>query len=156
MRIFGNILWHVPFLGFLSALGAVLIGGVLVITVVAAPIGMGLLELSKFLLAPFTQAMVSKQDLIASKNQLWGHWEWIVRVIYFPIGLLFAGLIILQVVVSAITIIGIPVAIVSAKSLATFFNPVNKKCVSIAVASELARKKAQTEMENYAYQPTLN
>lgn len=156
MRIFGNILWHFPFLGFLSALGTFLIGGLLVITVVAAPIGMGLIELSKFFLAPFSNEMVSKSDLVADRNALWGHYRWFVRVIYFPIGLLLACLIVLQVAASAITIIGIPVAIVSAKSLATFFNPVNKKCVSIGVASALERKKAQREMEKYAYQPAVD
>jgi len=43
MRTLGNILWHVPFLGFLSALGTFIIGGLLTITVVGAPIGLGLL-----------------------------------------------------------------------------------------------------------------
>jgi len=31
MRTIGNILWHIPFLGFLTALGTFLIGGLFVI-----------------------------------------------------------------------------------------------------------------------------
>ena len=67
MRTLGNILWHVPFLGFLSALGTFLIGGLLVITVIGAPLGLGLIQLSKFLLTPFSSAMISKKDLKADQ-----------------------------------------------------------------------------------------
>ena len=49
MKTLGNILWHVPFLGFLTALGTFLVGGLLVITVIGAPLGLGLIQLSKFL-----------------------------------------------------------------------------------------------------------
>ena len=41
-----------------------------------------------------------------------------------------------------ISIVGIPVALVIAKSLGTLLNPVNKVCVSAAVAEELERRKA--------------
>lgn len=65
MRTLANILWHVPFMGFLNALGTFLIGGLFVITLVGAPIGLGLIQLSRFLLTPFSSAMVSKRDLQA-------------------------------------------------------------------------------------------
>jgi len=61
MRTLGNILWHVPFLGFLTALVTFLFGGLLVIPVIGAPIGLGLIQFSKFLLAPFSFAMISKK-----------------------------------------------------------------------------------------------
>ena len=44
MKTLGNILWHIPFLEFLSALGAFLLGGLLVITVIGAPIGINLIQ----------------------------------------------------------------------------------------------------------------
>ena len=37
--------------------------------------------------------------------------------------------------------------IVIAKSIGTYFNPVNKKCVSQAVADELERRKAQAQID---------
>jgi len=49
-----------------------------------------------------------------------------------------------------ITIVGIPVAIVLAKSLGTYYNPVNKVCVSIAVAEEVASRKAKEHVDNHS------
>ncbi len=66
MRTLGNILWHVPFLGFLSALATFLLGGLLVITIIGAPIGLGLIQLSEFLLTPFSKSMIDKEDLKGS------------------------------------------------------------------------------------------
>jgi uncharacterized membrane protein YccF (DUF307 family) len=53
MRTFGNIIWHFPFLGFLTAASTFLLGLLFLVTVVGAPIGLGLMELGKFFLAPF-------------------------------------------------------------------------------------------------------
>lgn len=146
MKTLGNILWHIPFMGFISAIFVYLFGLVLAATVVAAPIGLGLMELGKFLFSPFGHAMVSKDDLNIEQNQKWKMYSTIVRVIYFPFGLLFAILAIFQVVFLFFTIVGIPVAIVVAKSLGTYLNPVNKKCVHSAVADELERRVAQAEV----------
>lgn len=131
MRTLGNILWHIPFLGFLTALSTFLLGGLLVITIVAAPIGLGLIELSKFYIAPFSSEMVPKSSLNSSGNSLWKAYSFIVRIIYFPIGLLLAISTLIQIVGLFISILGIPVAIVLAKSLATYFNPVGKVCVEV-------------------------
>jgi uncharacterized membrane protein YccF (DUF307 family) len=48
----------------------------------------------------------------------------------------------LQAAAMFITVIGIPVALVLAKSLGTYLNPVNKICVQRAVVDELERRKA--------------
>lgn len=143
MRTLANILWHIPFLGFLSALTTFLIGGLLVLTVVAAPIGLGLIQLSKFLLTPFSSEMVNKKDVKEGQNKLWLAFAFIVRIIYFPIGLVLTIATAIQIVGLFISIIGIPVAIVLAKSLGTYFNPVNKISVPRAVAGELAMRKAK-------------
>lgn len=63
MRALGNVLWHIPFLGFLTALVVLLLGLVLTASIVAAPIGLGLIQYAKFLFWPFGNAMVSKSDL---------------------------------------------------------------------------------------------
>lgn len=146
MRTLGNILWHFPFFGFVNAIIVYLVGIILTATVIASPIGLGLMEYGKFLFAPFGRAMVSKSDLKIEQNQGWKTYSTIIMVLYFPFGLLFALVAVLQVVALCITIIGIPVALVIAKSLGTYLNPVNKKCVHSAVAEELERRLGQAEV----------
>ena len=147
MKSLGNILWHFPFLGFVNALFTFLLGGLLVITVVGAPIGLGLIQLSKFLMAPFSHAMIDKKELNEDQNALWKSFGFIIRIVYFPFGLFLAVVTIFEIAGLFISIVGIPVAMVLAKSLSTFFNPVNKKCVPVAVADELTKRKAQEQVE---------
>ena len=149
MRTLGNILWHVPFLGFLSALFVFLIGGLFVITVIGAPIGLGLIQLSKFLLSPFSSAMINKKELNSEQNKLWQSFSIIVRILYFPFGLILAIITLFQIVALFITIVGIPVALVLAKALGTYFNPVNKICVPKAVQNELEKRKAEEQVSKY-------
>lgn len=149
MKTLGNILWHFPFLGFISATIVYLFGLLFTATVIAAPVGLGLMEFGKFLFAPFGHAMVSKSDLKIEQNKAWKTYSTIVMILYFPLGLFFAIVGILQVIGLCISIVGIPVALVIAKSLGTYLNPVNKKCVSSAVAAELERRKGQAEVEKY-------
>jgi uncharacterized membrane protein YccF (DUF307 family) len=149
MRTLGNILWHIPFLGFLTAFGTFIVGGLFVITIIGAPIGLGLIQLSKFLLTPFSSAMVSKKDLNAVQNKYWQTFSLIVRILYFPFGLILATAAIFQIAALFITIVGIPVALVLAKSLGTFFNPVNKTCVPRAVKDEMERRKATAQVDQH-------
>ena len=124
-------------------------GLLLTITVVGAPIGLGLMEFAKFLLAPFGNAMVSKSELNSEQHRLWKAYGTIVMILYFPFGLILAVAAIFQIVALFFTIVGIPVAMVIAKSLGTYLNPVNKKCVSQAVLQELERRKAQSEVNKH-------
>ena len=149
MKTLGNILWHFPFFGFVSAIYVYVFGLLLTITVVAAPIGLGLMELGKFLFWPFGNAMVSKSDLNVEQNKAWKAYATIVMIIYFPFGLFFCLVGVFQVVGLFISIIGIPAALVVAKSLGTYLNPVNKKCVASAVVEELDRRKAQQEVDKH-------
>ena len=149
MRTFGNILWHFPFFGFVSAISVYLLGLVLTATVIAAPIGLGLMELGKFLFVPFGHAMVSKSALNIEQNKAWKTYSTIVMILYLPFGLVLSLLAVFHIGVLFISIIGIPAGIVIAKSLGTYFNPVNKKCVRQAVADELEKKKAQAEISKY-------
>jgi len=149
MKTLGNIIWHIPFLGFVNALVVALAGLFWTITFVGAPIGVGLLEYSKFLLWPFGNSMVSKSDLKIEQNTLWKAYSTIIMVIYFPFGLILCCVAIFQIVALFVTIVGIPPAIVIAKSLGTYLNPVNKKCVDSAVSDELEKRKSQKEVEKY-------
>lgn len=149
MKLLGNILWHFPFFGFLTALFTWLFGGLLVITVVGAPIGLGLIQLSKFLLAPFSRSMIDKKELNAEQNKLWKSFGFIIRILYIPFGLALAILTIFQIAGLFISLIGIPMAIILAKSLSTYFNPVNKQCVPQSVKDELERRKAKEEVDKH-------
>jgi uncharacterized membrane protein YccF (DUF307 family) len=149
MRTLGNILWHFPFFGFLSAFVVYAIGLLLTATVAAAPVGLGLMEFGKFLFAPFSHAMVSKNDLNVEQNEAWRTYSTIVMILYLPIGILLAAVAVLQVAFLFVTIVGIPVALVVAKSLGTYINPVNKKCVPQAVADELERRAAQAAVTTH-------
>jgi len=117
------------------------------VTVIAAPIGLGLMEYGKFLFSPFGHAMVSKTDLNVEQNKAWKTYSTIVMILYFPLGLILCVLAIFQVVGLSFTLIGIAPALVVAKSLGTYLNPVNKKCVHQAVSDELDRRKAQVEID---------
>jgi uncharacterized membrane protein YccF (DUF307 family) len=149
MRKLANIIWHIPFLGFLNSLFTFLLGAFLVLTIIGAPIGLGLIQLSKFLLTPFSSEMVNKKDLKKEQNKLWTSYGLIVRIIYFPFGLGLAIITICQITFLFLTIVGIPIAIILTKSLSTFFNPVNKKSVPRAVAKELENRKAKQQIEKH-------
>jgi uncharacterized membrane protein YccF (DUF307 family) len=120
MKTLGNILWHFPFFGFISAAIVYLWGLLLTATVVAAPVGLGLMEFGKFLFAPFGHAMISKADLNIEQNKAWKTYSTIVMILWFPVGLFFASVAIVQVLFLCLSIVGIPVALVIAKSLGTY------------------------------------
>lgn len=149
MRLLGNILWHIPFCGFLTALYAFLIGVLLTLTVVAAPVGLGLLQYAKFLLLPFSYDMVGKGELGQARNPLWRAYSFLVMIVYLPFGLIAFVVGIFQAVGLALTIVGIPTAIVVVKSLGTFLNPVGKVCVHVDVNAALQRRKAEREADRY-------
>ncbi|MCA0447264.1 MAG: hypothetical protein LCH54_13655 [Bacteroidetes bacterium] len=99
----------------------------------SAPVGLGLMDYGKFLLWLFGKAMVSVADRNVDQNKAWKIYSTIAIVIYLPFGLLFAIGAVFQVSLLFNNLIGIPVALVVAKSLGTYLNPVNKKCVHEAV-----------------------
>jgi uncharacterized membrane protein YccF (DUF307 family) len=149
MRTLANILWHIPFLGFLNALTAFLLGTFLVFTVIGIPIGLGLIQYSRFLLTPFTGNLIDKRDLGKKQNRLWLTYGRIIQIIYIPLGIILSIITILQITLLFFTIVGIPLAIILAKSLGTYFNPVNKIYVPKMVAAEAARRKGEQQIDRY-------
>jgi uncharacterized membrane protein YccF (DUF307 family) len=149
MRTLGNVLWLIPFLGFITASLCWLFGAALTLTVVAAPIGLGLMEYGKFLFAPFGRAMVSKDSLNIRQNNVWMAYSAVIQILYFPFGLIFVIIAAIRAVALCVTLVGIPAALVVAKSLGTVFSPVNKKCVPVAVVEELDRRRAQAIVEKH-------
>ena len=143
MRTLANILWHIPFLGFVTALLNFLIGSLLVLLVIPAPIGLGLIQLAKFQLAPFSYEMVSKDELGVQQNPLWKTYSLLIMILYLPFGCVMAIFTICQIVGLCVSIIGIPAAVAIAKSLGTYFNPVGKICVPVGVGDALQRQRAE-------------
>ena len=147
MRTFGNIIWHIFFLGFLNSFIVFLIGGLLYITVIGAPLGQGLIQLSKFLLAPFTREMVKKKEVDIKQNKVLKAYGIIVTIVYFPLGIIIALIEIVSICLLFVSIIGIPGGIAIAKSLSTIINPVNKVCMTSAKANILKTEKAKKDIE---------
>ncbi len=150
MHTLGNILWHIPFLGFITAFLTFVTGSLLTLCVIPAPIGLGLIQYSKFLLMPFSYEMVPRKELnVAEQSSAWKTWSNICMVLYLPFGVLAVILTAIQIVLLFVTIIGIPAAMVLAKSLGTYLNPVNKICVPRAVGMAIQQQKDQAQVEKY-------
>ncbi|TCP93519.1 uncharacterized membrane protein YccF (DUF307 family) [Cricetibacter osteomyelitidis] len=142
LRIVGNVIWFFAG-GFLLALGNFIMGIILTSLVITAPIGLGLIQYSKFCLFPFTTSMISKNAMDVKQNAIWQAYSMIVMIFY----VIFYGWIsflggLIVVILNCIFIFTIPNAVVFAKSLGTAFNPVGKICVPISTKDELERRKA--------------
>lgn len=153
MRTLLNIIWHFPFFGFLLALWYAILGVLFCCTIILLPIGLGYLHFARFLLSPFSSAMVSKSDLAKltgkRSNAAVSAYSTVIRIVYFPFGLLNAIGAILLIAVQFVSLIGIPCGLVWAKGLATIFNPVNKIRVPKVVADEIRRLKEQGQLDKY-------
>ena len=146
MRTLGNLLWHIPFCGFMAALSVAIGGIILVCTVVAAPIGLGLLQYAKFLIAPFDHRMVDKSVVQTDiqkelENKLWKTYSSIVSICWLPFGVFLVCMQVIQVFGLCCTVVGIPVAMVVWKALGVALNPVNKVCVHNYQYDQLVREK---------------
>lgn len=148
MRTLGNILWYFPFFGFITAFFVFITGLLVTLTVVASPIGLGLIELSKFLLAPYSNEMISTSELKTEKNPYWETYSVIIGILYLPIGIILALITVVQIVGLVCSVMGIPMAIVLAKSLTTYLNPVGKKCVNRYVAEEIRVRNGREKAKN--------
>jgi len=140
LRLIANIWWHVVCFGWLTAFVNFLVGIIFIITIIGIPVGLGLLQYSKFLLGPFSRAMVSKDDLGIKVSTLWRVFGIISWILYLPAGLVLFLMTVIQIVLLCVTIVGIPIAVVLAKSLGTYFKPIHKKCVSVEVRDSLHPK----------------
>lgn len=142
--IFFNILWHIPFGGFVVAFFTALGGLFWCITIVGLPLGLRLLQYAKFLLWPHGHTMVNKKfvtELTGEKpNALWKSFSLIVRIVYFPFGLISVVSLAIMAFFAFISIIGIPQGLVYVKSLGTVFNPVNKVCVPSVVSKMMEER----------------
>lgn len=147
MRTLGNILWHFPFFGFITALFTFLLGLLLTALVIPAPIGLGLIQYAKFLLAPYSCSMISKDDVQVAQNPVWRAYSFVIMLLYLPFGLIFSLCAAVQTGLLFLTIVGIPAAIPVAKSLGVYLNPVGKICVPVAVAEAVEARKSKEQVD---------
>lgn len=140
-----NILWWIPGFGFVPAFILIAVGSIMYVTVVMAPFGLGLINLGKFYLAPFSRSLISQTDTNEKNSAAWDVLSTILFIIYLPIGIIVSGLFLYDAALQCLTIVGIPMAIPIIKSLSAIFNPIGKKCVSSEVKDMIDRKKARQE-----------
>ncbi len=142
MKTLGNILWYFPFFGFINAIIVWILALLFALTIVGLPIAKGLFEFGKFLFLPFGNEMV-KASVVNDKSgaSVWGIWSTILSIAWIILfGWWLAILSIFQIVGLFFSIIGIPVAIVMAKSLGVYLNPVGKVCIPACVKEEKEKK----------------
>jgi len=121
-----------------------------VITVIAAPIGLGLVQYSKFLLLPYSYAMIVKPEGDVPPSPLWKTYSAILKIVYVIfIGIPLFLLTCVQIVGLCCTIIGIPAAIILAKSVRTYLQPIDKICVPYRVADAIEDDKAVKEAQKF-------
>lgn len=130
MKTLGNILWHFPLLGFLNSLLCLVLGGIFILTVAGAPLGRGLLQLSKYFLDPFTRDIQTSKEPVKQHKDLWNVFGFYVRILYFPLGLVLLIFSLLQLSILFLSIVGIPGGKKIWGSLFAILNPVNKVCIS--------------------------
>lgn len=101
------------------------------------------------MLLPFSYDMVSKSEIDgdADKNILWQTYGFILKAVYVLfLGIPMVILTLVQIVCCFCSIIGIPVAIVMAKSLGTLLQPVGKVCVDHSVAQALLVEQGRSQL----------
>jgi len=154
-------------MGFMSAIVCAFVGVFWICTVVGVPIGLGLLQYAKFLIAPFDHRMVDKSVIQTDiqkelENPLWKTYSEIIKICYYPFGFVMVCMLLVQMSFSAlslcITIIGIPMAMpvfmVLYKSLGVVLNPVNKVCVHNFQHDQIMRERkvANYEVKSETYE----
>lgn len=153
MKTFLNIIWYFPYFGFLLAIPMALCGLFWCITIVGLPLGLGMLQIAKFLLYPHTHALVSKKEVNALRGKeqstAWRVFNTIVTILYFPVGLFVAATYLMVALLDFITIIGIPNGLVIVKMLGAVFNPVNKVCVPDYVSDHIQKSRDEQRLNQY-------
>ena len=125
-----NILWHFPFFGFLFAFFYALFGAILCCTVILYPVGLGFFQIARFLLTPFSSALVTRKELDLvrpeERSTAAAAFSTVITILYFPFGLIAAAGALFAMIGEFLSIIGIPCGIVWFKALPAIFMPVGK------------------------------
>lgn len=128
-------------------------GAILCCTVVLYPVGLGFFQIARFLLTPFSSALVTRKELDLvrpeERSTAAAAFSTVITILYFPFGLIAAAGALFAMIGEFLSIIGIPCGIVWFKALPAIFMPVDRICVPKAVADEIARIKAGDTVRRY-------
>lgn len=125
MRIIMNLIWGL-FGGWWAALANVFFGLLCYVTVVLIPLGVISFKVAGFMAAPFGKVIVNKKGKSKAGKTL----ATIMNILWFPIGLINAVMMLISTLVLAITIIGIPFAIQGIKLINYILWPFGREAIS--------------------------
>lgn len=140
MALFGNILWFILG-GWANFIVYSLLGVVFCITIIGIPVGKALFQYAKLMTFPFGKVIIKETELKGKENvsairRVGGT---LANILWLPVGIATFIANIGLMLVCFVTIIGIPVGIVIAKSCKFLLWPVGAKVVTKEVA-EMARR----------------
>ncbi|MCI9278993.1 MAG: zinc-ribbon domain-containing protein [Lachnospiraceae bacterium] len=147
MSTLGNIIWFI-FGGWWNFLLYGFLGILFSITIIGIPIGKALFQYAKLMVFPFGKVIIKETELkgkenVAAVRRVGGV---IANLIWLPVGIfMFIGNVLLA-VASAITIIGIPVAIVLVRSAKFLIWPVGAKVITKDQAEMLRMEKSMMKV----------
>lgn len=131
MRVLGNFIWFIIG-GWWTALLYLLWGVIFCITIVGIPIGKACFQYAKLMAFPYGKVIVKETFIKGKENVsiIRRFFGTLVNIIWLPIGIImFLGTIGIMIAL-CITIIGIPFAVVLAKSCKFLLWPVGAKVIS--------------------------
>ncbi|MCM1187658.1 MAG: hypothetical protein NC251_13975 [Lachnoclostridium sp.] len=142
MALLGNILWFI-FFGWWSFLGYGLLGILWCITIIGIPIGKALFQYAKLMAFPFGKVIIRETDLKGKENvstirRVGGI---IANILWLPFGIITFIANIGAMIVCAITIIGIPFAVVIARSSIFLLWPIGAKVITKEEADALKMQR---------------
>lgn len=150
MTTLGNLLWFILG-GAVVALTWLVIGILFCVTIVGIPIGRACFEFAKLSAFPYGIEIIRETELKGKRHVslAWRIVNFVLNLIWFPIGLSLTLTYFFLAVVYALTIIGIPIAVVYVKMGKFLFAPAGCRVVSkkqawaSAVANEMERRLHQ-------------
>jgi len=135
MRTLGNLIWFVLYGWWLGTISAI-IGLLFCLTVIGIPIGIASLQYAKLMYLPFGKEIV-RESFIKGPQQnsfIKGTVYTILNIIWLPFGLFLILISIPVIILNAVSIIGIPYAIILARSCKFMLWPVGARVISIEEA----------------------
>ena len=147
MSALGNLLWFILGGGVL-ALTWIVVGMLFSLTIVGIPIGKACFEFAKLSAFPYGKAIVRETELKGKRNVsiFWRAINLILNILWFPIGLALTLVYFLLAVLYALTIIGIPVAVVYVRMGKFLLSPAGcrvvtrEQAIASATVNEMERR----------------
>lgn len=151
MATLGNIIWFVLF-GWWHFLAYSFLGCVCCITVIGIPLGKSVFQCAKLMALPFGKVIVRETDIKGKENvsdvrQVGGV---IANILWLPIGVILFILSVFEMIALAITIIGIPAAVVVARCATFWIWPIGAKVITKEQEETLRMEKAMMKVAGNA------